>query len=139
MSRFSQLYIERGSRLPDSERARARIAAHFREFDAYGPDIADAIRKNLGRDVLKNWRHGRDRLNFDHFFKTAEIRDVLDAITLVFERLKKYSTFSASGWLDAIGAVFDEENLAYTVDATTGIVRPFIDAEFQANKVAGLE
>jgi len=84
------------------------------------------------------------------FFNTAPTRDALDAITIIIGILEappgaEVSPSSwrqnAATWRKFVEQVLREENLAYRLGAD-GIVHPFIDIEFEANRaaaVAGLE
>lgn len=71
------------------------------------------------------------------FFEQAELRDVLDTVTLVFNILKDDRSADENQWISHVRRVISEENLAYVVD-DAGIVRPFIDVEFEANRSAAL-
>ncbi len=73
--------------------------------------------------------------SFESFFESAEIRDVLDSITVITEAVKGEGI--ARRWLDFVEKIFREENLEYTVDQA-GIVHFFIDKEFEENKLSTL-
>jgi len=138
MSRYSQLYIERGNRLPDSQRMRVRLGAfadNRLNFDDRAA-IAKQITETLGVDVPHLAIYGP---HLHKFLQIADLRDALDAITILGR------TFGAGGkhpiardWWRHVRAVFVEEHLQYRLD-DTGIVHPFIDAEFEANRSATLE
>src|SRR5262249_11632079 len=113
MSRYSQLYIERGARSSDSERARRRLRAVFNR-------LVDAmhVRDRIGRDIVEfqgcnissfSLSVGID-YDFDEFFSSAEIRDVLDAITTIFDVLvNEYQPDIPKEWTFAVGTIFEEE------------------------------
>jgi hypothetical protein len=76
--------------------------------------------------------------HLDQFFDQADIRDVLDAITVIFEVFSDmYQPHIPEKWISAVDRIFDEEHLAYRVDAD-GIVHPFVDAEFEINRASAL-
>lgn len=139
MNRYSQLYIERGKPQPDSKRARTRIAAYFADapgLDTNNNNLAGMVRRELGVQIPT----GYDGYVFSRFFADAEIRDVLDTVTFIYLVTRQQGTQKAAdGWLVFVERVFREENLAYTVDQTTGVVQPFVDGEFQVNRAATLE
>src|SRR5438067_9311576 len=79
MSRFSQLYIERGSRTADSVRARKRLSAVLSSLLTavdVQQAVGDRIIQEQGCDVPSFYGY-----DFEKFFTTAQIRDVLDAVT----------------------------------------------------------
>jgi hypothetical protein len=153
MSRYSQLYIERGKPELDSERFRRRIAAFIAHtFEGHAAwsslkPVLVAIETVTGAKLPQQGLSG-DRLA--KFFETASTRDTLDAITITIRVLETppgpdYSAASrlqnAADWRKHVERVLQEENLAYRL-GRDGIVHPFIDAEFEANRaaaVAGLE
>ena len=63
------------------------------------------------------------------------MRDVLDVITVIHINQDIYF---GQNWLGFVVVVMNEENMAYRVD-DRGIVHPFIDVEFEANRAAALE
>ena len=83
MSRYSQLYIERGARLLDSGRFRVRLEAVFENNfqDLFGDKIARAVKVFQGVEIHSGLRG----YLFSEFFKRFEIRDVLDFVTTVFD------------------------------------------------------
>jgi hypothetical protein len=70
------------------------------------------------------------------FFRGAEMRDVLDAITVIHECVHGTTFFPF--WVDHVTKAFEEENVCYRL-GKDGIVHPFVDAEFDANRAAALE
>lgn len=133
MSRYSQLYVERGRPQADSKRARTRLSG-FSTLE---------VGRSLQDDV---WRQVRTELgivvkSFDHFFATAEIRDVLDAVTetaRVLAAHRRYGIGDTQRWLAGADRIFQEENLGYRV-GQDGIVHPFVDEEFEVNRTSALE
>jgi hypothetical protein len=76
---------------------------------------------------------------WDEYIQTAALRDLLDTITAVYEF--NAGSGHATVWRDRVRRIFAEENLDYVID-DLGVVHPFVDQEFQANRasaLAGLE
>jgi len=139
VSRFSQLYIERGPPTQDSLRMRNRLAAFVVENLEANPasQLAQAIRQSLGLEVHVRWEW------FQEFFRTADLRDVLDTVTIVCQMFKQQSHGNSLlrnipfRWRQHVQRVFSEENLAYRL-GDDEVVHPFIDSEFDYNRVAAL-
>lgn len=86
-SRYSQLYIERGDRLLDSKRFRVRLGAVFlHELEESHETIGWWITKVQGYPL---GYENRGVAAYKSFFKDADIRDILDFITGVFQILKR--------------------------------------------------
>ena len=60
-----------------------------------------------------------------------ELRDVLDLVTIAFRQLRA-ANYSSENWLRNIQRIFQEENVAYRVDALGG-VHFYVDEEFARN------
>jgi hypothetical protein len=83
----------------------------------------------------------------EYFLKTAEIRDVLDSITVIWKALHvlgggRGMSFSADAikapqWLAFVRRVIQEENLGYRVDDQGG-VHYFVDEEFERCRISAL-
>jgi hypothetical protein len=90
VSRYSQLYIERGTPLQDSKRMRKRLAALVSSgsFETrlrnVTQSIGDTIKLNQGCDVP----YGMPGYRLDRFLESAEMRDVLDAATVIISVLR---------------------------------------------------
>ena len=137
---YSNLYIERGTPLPDSARVRVRLGNYFSDFDYKTlVQFCDAITRELGVEMPQASRY-LERIKL--FFKTAQVRDVLSAPTLIYRGLDQmhYDSDSANHWRDFVSRVLKEENLRYAVDDKCGI-HPQVDREFDRNiatAIAGL-
>ena len=135
--RFSQLYLERGAPGQDSVRMRRRIAALVRNFKPDG--LMDVIETELGIDVPVSYDH----IGWEDFFADAELRDVLDTVTLVAacmrnnDRKRGYHSGDAVRSVRAVGDIFTEENLHYEVDDQGG-VHLSVDQEFERNRASTL-
>ncbi len=139
-ARFSQVYIDPGKTALDSQRARVRIASALCEYCSE-IDLAAKLTSELGLKIT--------RLHYSYefiaFFQNAELRDVLDAITVAAHSLDQreranalYGTRSASKvprMLQTISRIFREENLGYVLDERAG-VRHHVDAEFARNQTS---
>lgn len=135
MSRYSQVYIDQTSPLPDSARARHRLGKlmeHVVKDHSY--DLNNAIERELGVHVgiLRSFE-------WPKFTAKCAMRDLLDTITVTFQYLKRISR--EDRWLSEARRIFSEERLAYEID-DKAIVHPAVDKEFQRNRqatVAGLQ
>lgn len=138
MPRYSQLYIERGPRIPDSARARRRLGSLVRAFPrgVSSTEMAEQLAINVGSRI----RHeGRSWYDWDDTIQGCDVRDLLDMITEIYTFLRRTGNPTrAQTWLENVRLVLSEENLAYEVDGV-GVVHPAIDAEFQRNRASALE
>jgi hypothetical protein len=127
--RFSQLYLRPGAAVTDSDRMRNRLFALLESLN-YPSDLYKMLRLRTGISVS----------NYEIFFLKAEIRDVLDAITVVFEeyvagaRGGGYGSNKPQQWLTGVAEIFAEEHVAYEVNRK-GAVRFKIDEEFNRGHV----
>jgi hypothetical protein len=135
MSRYSLLYIERGKPTADSGRARRRLAAWcVQKFHNHFYLIYNNIQAELGHDFT-GATFGR---GIENFFLTSGVPDLLDAITIIFNVANEVGDGRlAASWIVFIGRVFEEETLAYRI-GRAGVVHPFVDVEFEANRSAAL-
>jgi hypothetical protein len=140
MLRYRQLYIERGKPEGDSERFRRRLAASISQSLWAGSSgnpnplnrVVHTIERQTGCRVPmpgspENWR-------LREFFEKASTRDVLDAITIIIRVMEP----GEADWRAHVQQVLQEENLAYRL-GSDGIVHPYVDQEFEANRVAAIE
>jgi hypothetical protein len=138
VSRYSQLYIDQATPLPDSARARHRLGKQLesqlrRTEHAY--ELSEFLERELGIKV--NASHS---LHISRFFQKCAVRDLLDAVTITFACLRKQNNNSIR-WLSEARRIFSEEAMAYEI-ADDGVVHPAVDKEFQRNRqatVAGLQ
>jgi hypothetical protein len=135
MDRYSQLYVERGQRISDSPRARRRFSALVSGYTAY----TGAIYKAFQTEVGYNFTRSVSSAGIIEFFNKSELADFLDGITIVFDIIGHgVGASAAANWSAFASRVFQEENLAYRVDANC-VVHPFVDTEFAVNQSAALE
>ena len=136
MSRYGQLYVDRGKPKTDSDCFRKCLATYLA---ALGPgrthlgDELQMLRLKLGIDIGAS-----GGVSLAELFLNAELRDVLDSITLLHSRDRPEAHVFGTRWLALVAEVFAEEHMAYRLDDRGG-VHPFVDAEFQANQTAALE
>ena len=134
---FSQVYIARGEVEKDSARFRRRMGAYVDQvLRDHKSKFADVIQRELGVDVpwIANWGPSIPR-----FFEEAEIRDVLDSITLIWRTLVQLQySIVAHHWLSFVQRALHEESLGYRLDERAGI-HYFVDEEFERNRAATLE
>jgi len=131
---FSRVYAQRDTRLSDSPRFRIRIGSFFNEAlkgETHSRELRQRFESELGVSV-----GGYYNLHWTAFFKNAEMRDVLDAITIMYGTLTtSYSNVTAAQWRRFVQRAFEEEGLLYTVDSKCG-VRRAVDEEYEHNAIS---
>lgn len=133
--RFSLVYDDRGQPTLDSPRFRRRLAAFY--WDSVHDTLknfASIVHQELGVNVP----YGTYSYDWTSFFNSAQLRDVLDTITLVTRALKKagYERAAAS-WCDFVQRSMHEENLSYQLDSLGGVhFNP--DPEFIRARIAAI-
>lgn len=129
--RFSHVYLERGKPTKDSPRMRRRLAAYLSELNI---DVriksVESIHRELGVDVPAQVGY-----NLRGFFDSAELKDVLDAITIIWRVFPYRRTQEI--YQSFVQRVFEEENVGYRIDELGG-VHYFVDEEFERNRVSVL-
>lgn len=137
--RFSHVYLGRGEPTQDSVRFRRRLSAFFHEKSALRgrkDQIVAVIHREVGVDI--KWRE-YSGYDFRAFFDQAEIRDVLDSITLIWKVLvSKGAKDPASEWRRFVQRAINEENLGYRLDRKAG-VHYLVDEEFERNRLATVQ
>lgn len=134
--RFSHVYLERGAPAHDSERMRRRLGRGSltilsdRDFA-----WAHILERELGVEV-PGLRTGQ--ISWLSFFLRAELRDVLDAVTVVSDECAAARKGAMRArWLEFVGNVFREENMNYRVEPS-GRVLLHIDEEHQRNRASSI-
>jgi hypothetical protein len=119
-------------------RLAAAIAVGGKAFEKLG----DHVLQEQG--VRVPWTYGHD---WPKFLATADLRDVLDLVTIAYQTTLAYDRGSQSwepdrgkgkGWLETVRRVFREENLRYLVDDKGG-VHFAIDDEFERNSATTIK
>lgn len=133
VERFSQLYLERGEPTKDSVRLRNRLAAFFDEKvdKQHGFACCQAYERETG--VLVPRRAGY-RV-FAQVFTGADLRDALDAISIVYGVLETERSPLSRGWAVFVARALHEENVGYRVDGRC-VVHYHVDEEFERNRAA---
>lgn len=134
-NRFSLLYLERGTPVRDSKRFRIRLYAMMRDLctqDDLWP-FSKMIRSRLGVIVPSGY-HGS---HWNEFFESAEIRDILDCITIFRDCLIENNPYNVKKLQPGVENIFREENMGYTVDGNC-VVHYFVDEEFERNRFSTL-
>jgi hypothetical protein len=132
--RYSQLYIDQPNPLPDSARARHRLAKLLEKVTnsrEHAYHLGEFLEAELGISVnVSNHTH------WERFCAKAAIRDFLDAITLTHTYLLR-SGLNGAFWRGGVRRIFLEEGLSYEIDDSC-IVHPSVDREFQRNRHAAV-
>lgn len=154
--RFSHIYIGQEAPLKDSKKARFRLAKHLEDScpeaeyqprssyktpERFRPAV-DAIEHELGIPFATQSTSGIRYERWDWYFNRVTVVEMLDTITIVGNTLhSEYEKFNRKrAFLEKARRIFQEENLAYTIDDSGG-VHPLVDAAFSADyssAVAGL-
>jgi len=138
--RYSQIYLEKQTRLTDSPKMRKRITSYYKKLsvDYYSHQISALIETKVGIDVPLKCI---DYLNvpfIENLLEKTEIKDFLDILSIIaFAIDAQRDSEKLKSWIDAIEEVFREEGMAYTIDET-GLVKPYVDEEFSQNYHASL-
>lgn len=133
--RFSLLYLDRSESLKDSKRFRNRLAAFYDDSleRFYRNDIGKAIELEIGAEVPtvmgKYW--------VSAFFKTGELRDLFDSITVIYNTLITKPGGPATQWNAFVAKAMSEENMGYRLDDEC-IVHYLVDEEFERNRFSTL-
>lgn len=132
--RFSHTYLGGGDPQSDSPRMRRRLSVACP--DAYF--LHRHLEAELGVYVQyrTHLRTGVGGVTLEFFTKSA-LRDVLDAVTLIYKYDLPAQRDRAQKWLSDVRRVFAEENLAYSVDEEGG-VHYSVDSAFEAVKASTL-
>jgi hypothetical protein len=122
---FRRNYLREASRLPDSERARRRVAALLdsRLSGSGLTSFARLVHEELGIDFPYTYNH-YDNIGF---WLRTNVSDFLSGITLSFRLLRMNETF-----LTECRKIFEEEVLRYRIDDKGG-VHYLVDEEFERN------
>ena len=134
--KFSLNYLERGDPARDSKRFRNRIAAYYSDnLEDYNSDVSNLITSETGAEVPFIYNYGPD---IGGFIKEAELRDVLDSITLIYRALTNRRMPKLSNdWNSFVSRCMQEENVGYKLDENCG-VHYYIDEEFERNRFSTL-
>jgi hypothetical protein len=129
--RFSHVYLERGSPSQDSARFRRRLLQAFYDANTDRLDFHGVLEGELGVQI-DYLGYGWD---WQKYFTTAALRDILDTITIVYGKLHSGGFTKAKSWRETAARIIREENLGYSVDEVAG-VHLGVDEEFEHNRAA---
>ena len=146
--RFSHIYISQDAPLKDSKKARFRLAKHlesscpkasydpgsrYKTPERFRPAV-NAIEHELGIPFASKASNGVSYEYWEWFFNKVTVVEMLDTITVVGNTLhSEYEKYDRKGaFLEKTRRIFQEENLAYTIDEAGGI-HPLVDAAFSAD------
>lgn len=135
---FSRVYLERGKAQTDSKRFRARLGSFLKGISFTDYQAARTIAQELGAVVPIHGSYTNTVIRFDQFIATADRRDLLDTITIIYR-----STIDRDRqkYLEFVARAMREENLSYRLDGEGG-VHFYVDEEFErsrASTLSGLE
>lgn len=139
-NRFSQIYLTNENLVDDSRRMRNRLAAYlFNNLFDRNNVIAKKIELVTGAKVP--WIGSGYSIN--KFMETAELRDVLDSVSIVYSILCDQSEYQGPAvlWKNFVGEVLREERVSYRIDGQC-VVHLFVDEEFERSRrsaIAGLD
>jgi hypothetical protein len=85
--RFSHAYVDRGEPTDDSVRMRRRIGSQIYEVKPLAEQLASEVRRELGIHVPYP-------VNWPVFLEEAQLRDVLDLVTVAFRILQAGPCYS---------------------------------------------
>jgi len=134
---FSRAYLRSSTSQRDSARFRTRLYARFDKVlsSDEAAKFYDFVKSELGVSIPS----GAFALDYRRFFEEGELRDVLDAVSLVWLILGiGHRSETAKNWLAFVTRVFQEENLGYVVNEH-GAVRYLVDQEFERTRFAVIE
>jgi hypothetical protein len=81
----------------------------------------------------------KNMTGLEEFFRACLTTDMLDAVAIILDLLRRNNEgVVAALWQQWVSTIFEEENLSYKIDQS-GLVQPFIDAEFETNRASALE
>ena len=128
--RFSQVYLTGGEALPDSSRARVRMARLVKRLgltgQTYGQGFVGLIEHELGVPVPRN---SLLQYSATEFIEQCDLRDFLDLVSLVHSHYDDVPEV-AQDWLPGCRRIFSEERLRYVINDAGG-VRFSLDAAFE--------
>lgn len=139
---FSRVYLLRNQPLRDSQRFRTRLSGYFNEhFWDLRNEFASAIQRELGAVVqvselntpVKTFMY-----NIPMFLASAELRDILDSISLIIPILRtKELSHQIEPYLSFVARALREEGMGYKLDSQGGI-HYIVDDEFEHNKLSAI-
>jgi hypothetical protein len=138
---YAHLYVKRGAPLGDSDKMRRRMAKFFTHTIHGGNQATIEIARQIQIETgAKYFAPPYFWPQFELFFESAPIIDVLTAITIIWRELDKLlllGPITSEEWRVFIERLLREENLGYRLDSKGGI-HPAVDQEFERNQTSAL-
>jgi hypothetical protein len=140
---YAHLYVKRGAPVDDGPIFRRRLAAFFGHY-IYKSQVTDIepyvrhIMVETGANPF--FSHPYYLPQFDRFFESAPLIDVLTAITIIWRELDRVNLLGPimpKEWRAFIERLLREENVGYRIDSKGGI-HPVVDQEFARNQTSVL-
>ena len=128
--RFTHVYLERGEPKSDTLRMRKRVSTLVSSLVSRGDGFAVSrlIEGELGVAVLSH--SASAEYGLETFFQKCELRDLLDAITIVWKHYQRSNSRVANLWRGEVARIFQEENVGFRLDEAAG-AHFLIDQEFE--------
>ena len=128
---FSHVYLSGGSLLRDKETFRGRLGTYCKNnFYQQNSSLGNYLSLETGLKLTPRY----PSYDLENFFRTAEIRYILNAITLVWRfNSSQLGLQSANEWYSFVARVFKEENMGYRLDEKCG-VHFFVDDSFERSR-----
>jgi hypothetical protein len=127
MTRFSQLYLIPAELSRDSKRMRVRLTAAARDTipAASWHTLFVYLQRRLGVRV-EGWAA---------LFERAELRDVLDGVTAVYDWYLRRAGYrdNAVAWRDEVRTILKEEHVGYRLD-DNAVAHFAVDEEFERSR-----
>lgn len=128
---FSHVYLSGGPLQRDKVTFRRRLGVYCHQnFD--GSSLGGFLRTETGLQIPRAYPD----YDFEKFFVSEEIRNVLDVVTLIwrFCHFDRYDAKSVQkNWRDFVARVLKEESMGYQLDEQCG-VHFFVDEAFERNR-----
>lgn len=133
--RFSLVYLRSETVLRDSDRMRLRLARVFQKYAERPRDngrrFGRLAERELGVPICVGNGSGVD---FDFRFRTLDVRDVLDLITVLYGFI---SEGFRSEFVETVDRIFSETQVGYRMDQSGG-VHPYVDQAFEMARVSAI-
>jgi hypothetical protein len=129
---FSRVYLKPKELIRDSMKFRRRLVAAFHLLDSEVDfSMADHLQLQYGLSVPVggNWA------GFTQFFENADMADVLDAITGIYDGWQQHYDGAANSWKQFVIEALAQESMGYLLDDECG-VHLAVDEEFEQSRAA---
>ncbi|TPM52823.1 hypothetical protein FJ951_05405 [Mesorhizobium sp. B2-2-3] len=132
---FRRNYVREPVPLPDSTRARRRFFMFFHDFLDH--DLRERFAADVVRKLGVNYAMGAYESQHGQFWTTAEIPDLLSAVTIALRLSKHLGEINQERALARARQIISEEGLHYRIDDAFG-VHYLVDEEFTRTSEAAL-